>query len=114
MSKGGKRAGAGRRRGSVNKATLAKRVIAESGRAPLDVMLENMRFAHEEAAEILAQIVEGDMDGTEGFDLFKQLMSLRSTAQDCARDAAPYLHPKLSTIEHNSGKDGFQVVVRQF
>jgi hypothetical protein len=30
---------------------------------------------------------------------------LRQTAQDCARDAANYVHPKLANIQHGSDPD---------
>lgn len=76
----GKRTGRprGRPKGVPNKATAAKAAeIAASGLTPLDFMLKIMRD-------------ETKPDG------------LRASM---ARDAAPYVHPRLAAIEH-SGKDG--------
>lgn len=74
---GGRRPGAGRPRGSRNKATAAKAAaIAKSGITPLDYMLRVMRQSDNEAVRL-----------------------------DAAKAAAPYVHPRLQAIEH-SGKDG--------
>ena len=53
-------------------------------RSPLDVMLENMTYWYELATK----------DG-EDADLAR---NARNMAQACARDAAPYVHPKLQAI----------------
>jgi hypothetical protein len=76
MARGGNRPGAGRKRGSPNKATAERQAeIAASGLTPLDYMLTIMRNEELEAA----------------------------TRLDAANKAAPYVHPKLAAIEH-SGK----------
>lgn len=54
-------------------------MAAASGITPLEVMLEAMNSFRE----------SGDMEKAAGF----------------AKDAAPYIHPKLAAIEH-TGKDG--------
>lgn len=78
MARGGKRPGAGRKAGSPNKVTAARqRAVEESGLTPLDYMLSVMR---DESAK-------------------------PERRDDMAKAAAPYVHPKLSTIEH-TGKDG--------
>jgi len=38
-------------------------------------------------------------------EAFKPILALRQTAQDCARDAANYVHPKLANIQHGSDPD---------
>jgi hypothetical protein len=80
MAHGGKRAGAGRKPGSTTTKTreIADRAAAE-GITPLEVMLEAMRAHH--AAKRLDE------------------------AAAIAKDAAPYMHPRLAAIEHG-GKDG--------
>ncbi len=80
MPSGGKRPGAGRKRGSLTKRTraIAEKALDE-GILPLEVMLKGMR---EHAAN-------EDWDKAHVF----------------AKDAAPYLHPRLAAIEH-TGKDG--------
>lgn len=87
-SKPGERRG-GRKAGTANKRTreIADRAAAE-GILPLDVMLSNMRryFTAEQWAE----------------------------AQDCAKDAAPYIHPRLANVEA-TGKDGgpLEIIIRK-
>lgn len=74
--RGGKRQGSGRKPGGQN---LKSREIAdkaaEEGTTPLEVMLEAMR-AHHEAKR---------------FD----------EAAAIAKDAAPYMHPRLASIDQN-------------
>jgi hypothetical protein len=76
--KGGKRPGAGRKRGSKNTRTseLARKAAAE-GITPLEYMLQRMRDETAEPAH----------------------------RDDMAKAAAPYIHPKLANIEH-TGKNG--------
>lgn len=83
MARGGKRPGAGRKAGQQTEAT--KRRLAYSAEAasagvmPLEVMLSAMRQAYD----------AGDMKEAATF----------------AKDAAPYLHPRLAAVE-NSGPGG--------
>lgn len=80
---GGKRPGAGRKKGSPNKVTAEKRAeIAASGLTPLEYMLKVMRDEGEESHRRLS----------------------------AAQAAAPYVHAKLSSIEV-SGKDGGPVEI---
>ena len=80
MARGGKRAGAGRRQGSLTTRTreVAEKAIQE-GTTPLEVMLAAMRF----------HVKAKDLD----------------RAAAIAKDAAPYIHPKLAAVEM-TGKDG--------
>jgi hypothetical protein len=67
-------------------------------------MLDNMRFAHERAAEVLAKVLAGDQaDEAETLNTFKELLRLRQVAEECAKDAAPYVHPRLSAVRHGEG-----------
>ena len=104
--RGGARKGAGRKAGSATQKTreIADKAAA-AGITPLEVMLENMDFAHSKASTLLQTIIDSGADVPEGFDQFKELLRFRSIAQECAKDAAPYIHPKLAAIEH-TGKDG--------
>jgi hypothetical protein len=116
-SKPGERRG-GRKKGSPNKANQARQAkIAAEGVTPLDVMIDNMRHSHmaaEDAERVLAKATEAEFAGDGGFDLLKarviQAVNLRKTAQEAARDAAPYVHPRLASVEH-AGKDGGPIVV---
>lgn len=78
--RGGKRPGAGRPKGAATKKTreIADRA-AEEGITPLEVMLEAMN--HFRSA--------GELEKAAGI----------------AKDAAPYMHPRLAAVEH-TGKDG--------
>ena len=74
---GGKREGAGRKKGVPNKKTAdMQERVAETGLTPLEVMLDIMRRTTDERLQLTA-----------------------------AQAAAPYVHAKLSSIEL-SGKDG--------
>lgn len=76
-SKGGKREGAGRKKGAPNKRTVETQALAQqSGITPLEYMLQVMRTSDDERMRMAA-----------------------------ATAAAPYVHAKLSSIEM-SGIDG--------
>lgn len=75
MARGGKRPGAGRKPGSLNKATAEQRqAVLESGMSPLDYLLTVMR----------------DED------------QAPDARRDAAKAAAPYVHPRLSSVEMNA------------
>ena len=111
MTAGGKRKGSGRKEGSATKKTIeiAKKA-SEAGISPLEVMLENMRWAHSRVNECTLKFLEGDItDGS--IDAFKNLLGLRTLAQDCAKDAAPYVHPRLAAMTVGN-PDGEELVFR--
>ena len=115
---GGKRPGAGRKPGSTNRKTreIAERVaeasLAGIELSPLEVMLENMyhfrKVALDAEATLLAmsqQQLEGEA-GEDPEDQFKYMMAkvkttlgLRMSAQECAKDASPYIHPRLANVD---------------
>ena len=85
MDKDGRKTG-GRKKGIPNKATAAKaQAIAASGKTPLDYLLEVMR---DELAALPDRI-------------------------DAAKAAAPYVHPKLASIEHK-GETSLLVTIKQY
>ena len=95
MSKfGGSRPGAGRPKGATTRRTQEIAAKEFEKVTPLEVMLANMRFAHERAEEVAKVVAGGPGDP----DTFKELLRLRQMAQDCAKDAAPYMHPRLNAI----------------
>lgn len=78
MAAGGKRAGAGRKKGVPNKRTAeVVQAVADGGITPLDYLLSVMR---DEAGDPVRRV-------------------------DAAKAAAQYVHPKLAAVEH-TGKDG--------
>lgn len=96
---------------------MAERALAE-GKTPLEVMLDNMRHFQQVAIDAEAtlagltveEIGGGKMDPEEQFKFLlakaKQAAGLRQAAHDCARDAAPYMHPRLAAIEHTGANGG--------
>lgn len=83
MPRGGKRPGAGRKKGQVTKATVFRQEMlaraAADGISPLEVIMTAMRNAwaandHEKAVEY-------------------------------AVSAAPYVHPRLAAVEHSGNQD---------
>ncbi len=88
--RGGKRAGAGRPKGSPNRAPLDRlyRVMVD-GHTPLEVMLANMRRHYKDALEI------EERTG-------KLASEQRREAQQCAMQAAPYCHSRHtnSVVRH--------------
>lgn len=102
----------GRQKGVPNKKSAALQAkVAETGMTPLDVMLDNMRFAYGEAGELLNNLLKVRVATGEDIDEFKSMVRFRQIAQECAKDAAPYLHPRLAAVEH-TGKDGGAIVVK--
>lgn len=78
MALGGKRPGAGRPKGSPNKSSAQREAdVAASGLTPLDYMLSVMR---NDAAPHAVRL-------------------------DAGKAAAPYVHPRLNSIEH-AGEGG--------
>lgn len=78
MPRGGSRAGAGRKAGIPNKASVERQKrVAASGQTPLEYMLKVMR------------------DG-EASD---------QRRDDMAKAVAPYVHPKLASMQH-TGRNG--------
>jgi hypothetical protein len=104
--RGGARKGAGRKPGGATKKTReVANKAAETGLTPLEVMLDNMTFAHSEAHRMLSNLLQVGAEIPDAFDQYKELLRFRGMAQECAKDAAPYIHPKLSAVEV-TGKDG--------
>lgn len=86
-TRGGKRPGSGRKKGSATKKTreIADRA-AEEGITPLEYMLNVMRqdSAHEDPR----------------IEIAREAMRF-----EAAKAAAPYMHPRLAAVEH-TGADG--------
>lgn len=109
---GGRRLGAGRKTGSLTKRTrdIAERAAAQ-GKTPLEIMLANMLHFHklaESAESALAEMSADTLPALPPEEQFKHLLAevkkaagLREMAQTCARDAAPFVHPRLAAIEHS-------------
>lgn len=100
--RGGARKGAGRKAGA---ATTKTREIADKaakeGITPLEVMLNAMR-EHALAADKAPKASEARL-------------KLMTAASAIAKDAAPYIHARLATIEHKGNADmPLQIIVQKF
>lgn len=86
--RGGRRPGSGRKKGTPNKKTAAViQAVEEGGVMPLDYMLDVMRSPIPTDAEPTVEV------------------AMRGLRFEAAKAAAPYVHPKLSAVEH-TGKGG--------
>ena len=95
----GKKTG-GRRRGTPNKVTAERQAaVAASGKTPLAIMLQNMRWADEEATRLAARLA-GAEPSLETEQLSSQLMRLRQLSVEWAHLAAVYVHPPLAATAH--------------
>jgi hypothetical protein len=106
----GKKTG-GRRKGTPNKATADRQAaVAASGKTPLAVMLENMRWADEEAIRLTERLA-GAEPSLETEQLSSQVMRLRQLSVVWAHLAAPYVHPRLAVTAHrHTNADGTPLV----
>lgn len=86
---GGRRPGAGRKKGALTQKTqdIARDAIERGLITPLEVLLEAMRHYHE----------AGD----------------RKSAAAIAKDAAPYVHPRLSAVQLSGGPTPVQLQVEE-
>lgn len=96
---GGKQPGAGRPKGSKNTRTqeLVARA-AEEGIMPIEVLLNDMRYFYT-LGENKMRLAEQEADGKKQAKHFRASLELKTIARDCARDAAPYIHPKLASLQ---------------
>lgn len=102
---GGRRAGARNKRIAPLRAKT-KKIVADAldGLTPLEVMLDNMRFAHGAAEAILRRLLADGAVPPDGFTELAQLLKFRDIAQNSARDAARYVHAPIAAIDQKSGE----------
>ena len=104
MALGGKRPGAGRKKGVPDKKTRNMQlVIAKGGKTPLEQMIEAMRFFSDAAARELSKGKDCDE---------RKVTGLMKEAATIASQAAPYVHPRLATVDSaGKGLPGGQITV---
>lgn len=92
---------------SIRRLAIVEAALAD-GKSPLHVMLANMSY-FQERAERLHNLFNAlpKRDQEEPANQARLVLSenLRATASSLAKDAAPYVHPKLAAIEM-TGTDG--------
>ena len=92
MQHGGKRIGAGRPKGSHNKASSRReQFVALSGRTPIEVMIAVMRYNFEMAEHEKSKSKPNQ----------KEITAAYARALDAAYRVAQFVHPKLSAVEHS-------------
>lgn len=99
MAHGGRRSGAGRKKGAATQRTreIADQAASDGGALPLDVLIAVMRFHYGAANAELARGKEADVQA---------LVNSFDAAREAAKDAAPYIHPRLQAHEHKGPDDG--------
>ena len=119
MGHGGKRVGAGRKPGLPAKKIRERqeqvKAILGDDILPFQVMIENMRHWRKlaiSAEDALAKMSHRDIKGMKPGDAFnhilnevKRVAGFRERAEECAKDAAPFCHPKLATVTHQGDQD---------
>ena len=109
--RGGPQPGAGRPKGAATvKTRIVANHIAKSGEPlPLEVMIDNMLFWHQEAKKFeqqLMSVLSRNLDqataetAKEVATALNQVIACRDKSQACAVDAAPYIHAKLASIHY--------------
>jgi hypothetical protein len=104
---GGYRPGAGRPKGSVNSQSvkLQERALA-FGQAPLDILLDLMRYYYERAQTLLKKDLNNPANEQVDIDkLDAKIDYLFDKASDHAARAAGYIHPRMSPMDLNSRFD---------
>lgn len=91
-NRGGKREGAGRKKGSANvKSSEIAAKALEQGVSPLEIMLG--------AARELWTLAQAEPEAE------KRIPLMQAASAEAAR-AAPFVHPRLQTIEHTGANGG--------
>jgi hypothetical protein len=105
---GGARKGSGRKVGAATKKTrdIADKLAKSDEMTPLEYMLQTLRETPE---KIKAQHEAGEIDTVE---YTVKLQDLTRRRDQAAQNAAPYIHPRLSSIEANVGLKGHDAFVQ--
>lgn len=95
----------GRKRGSasVRSSMVARQLLEECGLSPMAVMLANMKFAYEQALAL--QMMKPTKDKKEQLSRDNRVIMYRGIAQEAAKDAAPYLYPRLANVALGNDPD---------
>lgn len=98
---GGARPGAGRPKGAITERaqTILSKAALE-GISPLEVLLNDMRLYYNLGENKMAEASMTEA-GKKQANAFRAASALKDIARSCARDAAPYVHPKLASLQAN-------------
>lgn len=99
--RGGAQPGAGRPKGRLSSKTQELIARCEAGGImPIDVFLADMRYFYK-LGEDKMRVAEQTEPGKQQAKEFRAAVELKGIARECARDAAPYVHPKLAALQAN-------------
>jgi hypothetical protein len=105
MPRGGRRPGAGRKPGPGKWGKDARDLrdrLLQTGKTPVELLAANMLAAQAEADKLDALRASLDLtslnpdDANTYLDLLGKADALKATANQCAKDVAPYLQPKVT------------------
>lgn len=101
-TRGGARPGAGRPKSGTETRTqqLVKKYTVEGELTPIDVLMSDMKFFHNLGEEQML-IAKTTKPGKEQAKAFRAGKELKDIAANRAREAAPYIHAKLASIQAN-------------
>lgn len=107
MANGGARPGAGRPQGTPNRQSLKlQELVREKGDvSPGRVMLEAMWFHYGKAAEAQNRLA-GVNDAKARKDIEKEVSAHLAQAHAAAKDVAPFIHTRLSSVIVQGDEDG--------
>lgn len=110
---GGAGRGQGRKKGAATKKTraIADKLADDGGLTPLEYMLQTLR---ETPDELRRQHKAGEITADE---FVLRLAKLTDRRDDAAKSAAPYIHPRLSSIEakvESTGHERWLAIMEQF
>ena len=83
---------------------MPREEAARTGKTALQVMMDNMRVAYEQATMLHEELLQALAENKVGKDFERKLSemwNLRDRAQRYARDVAPYFHPQLAAVKHD-------------
>ena len=103
----------GRKAGQPNKRTIDTRkeldelIYHSGGKSPLRVMIENMRYFDSEAIKLEERIYAhlSRNRPERALKAYERMITNMMKAQECAKQAAPYCHPQLSSIDFQATVD---------
>lgn len=106
MARGGARPNAGRKVGASAEKTreVANKIAADGDITPLEVMVASMRAIYAKAQSGI-EVEDGSKTVTP--------LQLYAMAADVASKAAPFIHPKLSSIEMNANVTNHEAALDQ-
>lgn len=102
----------GRPRGQVAPPSRhsVNRLLLDGGLLPIEVMVSSMRWFMQES-ERAWHSAEAERDKEKKEELLNSSMALRRSAIYCAKEAAPFMHPRMAHVTHDA-KEGTPFIIQ--